>query len=161
MPAAAVPPSVPSTAYFTVTCRPLAADSDTVKSRFAVPLSPSDTLALLIDTVGASSSSWIVSVTDDGFAEAEPDTPPAVVPDTVTCLSASSALLSTADTVTVPVLPVEPAAIVSVGLALRLKSLDIAPLPAAADTVTVICTADAWLSDAVTADTLLSGAPES
>ena len=56
----------------------------------------------------------IVSVCDDGFAEAEPDTPPETVPDTVTCLSASSLALSTADTVTVSVLEVAPAAMVSV-----------------------------------------------
>ena len=55
-----MPPSVVSTAYFTVTCLPLAADSDTVKSRSASPLSPSATLALPMLTVGAASSSVIV-----------------------------------------------------------------------------------------------------
>ena len=112
-------------------------------------------------TVGGSSSSVIVSVCGDGFAKAEPDTPPDAVPDTVTCLFTSSLLLSTADTVTAPVLAVEPAAKRSVLFTLSRKSPDAALAPAAADTATRISAAEAWLSVADTADTLVSGVPAS
>ena len=111
------------------------------------------------DSLGASSSS-MVSVTDAGFADVEPDTPPEVVPDTVTSLSPSDVMLSTAVTVTVPVLAVEPAANVSVVAELRVKSSAAAFVPAAASTSTVICSAEAWLSVAVTVDTLVAGSPD-
>ena len=68
-------------------------------------------------TVGASSSSSIVSVTSAG-----PVTVSVLVaaPETVIVLSGSSRSLSTAVIVTVPVLVVSPAAIVSVVLVLNL-----------------------------------------
>ncbi len=91
MPAVAVP--VPASAYFTVTRCPLAALRDTVNARFAVPLSPSNTLGLSIPTVGESSSSSSVSVA--------PDTAPTwwlfcADAVTVTVRSGSSRALSTA-----------------------------------------------------------------
>ena len=105
-----MPPSVPSTAYFTVTCRPLAADSDTVKSRFVVPLSPSDTLASPIDTVGGSSSSVIVPTPVAAVDDRTALTGPLSVSRTVS--SASSSVSPVTDTVIV--LLVSPAAKVSV-----------------------------------------------
>ena len=151
MPAVAVPP-VPS-AYATVTCRPLAGLSVTVKVRFAEPLFPSVTLGESIDSVGAPSSSVIVSVTDDGCV-----IPCELVaePDTVTLLSASSRALSTAVTVTVPLLLVAPAAMVSVVLLLRLKSPFAVFAPAAAETVTVVCWLDARSRLAVTVAELVA-----
>ena len=62
-------------------------------------------------TVGAASSSVIVSVWPGG---ADTPLPPVAEPETVTVLSGASTMLSTAVTVTVPVLVVAPAAIVSV-----------------------------------------------
>ena len=72
------------------------------------------------------------------------------VPETVTVLFAASVLLSTAVTVTVPVLTVAPAAMVSVLFALRPKSPDTAGLTAAAATVTVVVALDGWFNVAVT-----------
>ena len=60
------------------------------------------------------SSSVMANVTSAGFATP----PPLAVPETVTVLSGASTSLSTAVMVTVPVLTVDPAAIVSVVLAL-------------------------------------------
>ena len=62
-------------------------------------------------TAGALSSSVIVSVRDDG---ADTPLPPDAEPETVTVLSGASTALFTAVRVTVPVLVVWPAAIVSV-----------------------------------------------
>ena len=90
----------------------------------------------------------IVSVTDDGC------TIPwlfVAEPDTVTLLFAATCVLSTAVTVTTPVLLVEPAAIVSVRLLLSEKSPLTAFVLAVADTVTVVAALDAWLKRAVTA----------
>ena len=151
MPDVAVPP-VPS-AYDTVTCRPLAGLRLTVNVRFAEPLFPSVTLGESIDSVGASSSSVIVSVTDDGCVI------PwllVAVPDTVTLLSGSSRVLSTAVIVTVPLLLVLPATMVSVGLALRLKSPFAVFAPAAAATVMVVAADDARSSVAVTVAELVA-----
>ena len=53
---------VPTSAYCTVTCWPLAALNLTVNVRFVEPLSPSVTLGESIDSVGRSSSSVIVPV---------------------------------------------------------------------------------------------------
>ena len=97
-------------------------------------------------TVGVPSSSVMVSVWSEGF-----DTPPPLAePDTVTVLFAASTVLSTAVTVTVPLLAVLPAAIVSVLLADKLKSPDTAGLTALAETVTVTAALDAEDSVAVT-----------
>ena len=151
MPAVAVPP-VPS-AYATVTRLPLAGLRLTVNVRFAEPLFPSVTLGESIDSVGAPSSSVIVSVTDDGCV-----IPCELVaePDTVTLLSASSRVLSTAVTVTVPLLLVAPAAMVSVALLLSLKSPFAVFAPAAAETVTVVCWLDARSRLAVTVAELVA-----
>ena len=71
------------------------------------------------DTVGVPSSSVIVRV---WLAGAATPLPPDAVADTVTCLSGASTSLSTAVTVTAPVLVVDPAAIVRVVFALSAKS---------------------------------------
>ena len=144
---------VPASAQFTVTCRLLAGLSVTVKVRFTDPLSPSFTPGESIDSVGSSSSSVIVRVTADGWVM------PwlfAAVPDTVTLLSSSSAVLSTAVTVTTPALPVLPAAMVSVLFALREKSPDTAFVPAAAATVTVVAALDGRSRLAVTVAELVA-----
>ena len=99
------------------------------------------------DTVGVSSSSVIVSVC---FAGSDTPLPPAAVAETVTCLSGASTSLSAAVTVTVPVLVLEPAAMVRVVSVLRLKSDDVAGDTAAAETVRVTSWLDSALSMAVT-----------
>ena len=98
-------------------------------------------------TEGAASSSRIVSVTLAGAA-----TPlfPLTVADTVTCLSGASVELLTAVTVTVPVLVVAPAAMVSVFVLDKLKSPASALVPAVAATVSVTASLDARFSVAVT-----------
>ena len=98
-------------------------------------------------TVGATSSSSMVSVTADGAA-----TPlfPLTTAETVTSLSGASAVLSTAVTVTVPVLLVSPATMVKVFADDRLKSPDVALVPAAAPTVSVTASLDARFNVAVT-----------
>ena len=103
-------------------------------------------------TVGASSSSVMVSVASDGDS-APP--PPAAVPETVTCLSAESVVFGFAVTVTVPVLAVEPAAMVSVFAVLSVKSAASAPDDdtAAADTVIVVASLETPESVAVTVET--------
>ena len=101
-------------------------------------------------TVGAASSSVMVRVASGGFATL---LPPAAVPETVTVLFGASVGLSTAVTVTVPVLVIEPAAMVRVVVALKVKSPCTAPVPAAAEIVTVTASLDAPDSVAVTADT--------
>ena len=93
-----------------------------------------------------SSSSVIVSVASDGFATP----PPLAIPDTVTSLFGASTALFTAVIVTVPVLAIEPAAIVSVLLVESVKSPETAGFTAAADTVTVTAALDAALRLAVT-----------
>ena len=98
-------------------------------------------------TVGAASSSRIVSVALAGSA-----TPlsPLTVADTVTSLFGASVVSLTAVTVTVPVLVVAPAAIVSVFVLDRLKSPAAAFVPAVAATVSVTASLDARFSVAVT-----------
>ena len=80
------------------------------------------------------------------------------MPETVTCLSGESIVFPFAVTVThgtaIP-LVVFPAAIVSVLLLDRLKSAAIAPVPAAAVTVTVTASVDTLDSVACTVDTPL------
>ena len=97
-------------------------------------------------TVGVPSSSVMVSVWSEGFETP----PPFAVADTVTVLFAVETELSTAVIVTVPVLDVLPAAIVSVLFADRLKSPDTAGLTALAETVTVTAALDVPDSVAVT-----------
>ena len=99
-------------------------------------------------TVGASSSSAMVSVTAAGF-----DTPlsPDATAETVTDLSGPSVASSFAVTVTTPALAVDPAAIVSVFALDSVKSPSAAFVPAAADTVSVTALLDARFSTAVTA----------
>ena len=92
------------------------------------------------------SSSVIVSVLSAG---ATIPFPPVTEPDTVTSLSSASTALFTAVTVTVPVLVVSPAAIVSV-VPLCLKSPDTAGETGVAETVTVADSPDAALRVAVT-----------
>ena len=98
-------------------------------------------------TPGAASSSRIVSVTSAG--DATPLSPPTVA-DTVTSLSGASTVLSTAVTVTAPVLVVAPAAMVSVFVLDRLKSVSAAFVPAVAATVSVTAALDARFNVAVT-----------
>ena len=83
----------------------------TVETVFAVPPSSMVDGDSTSVASGGPSSSRIVSVTPSGFAT---PLPPAAVPETVTRMSGSSPLLSTAVIVTVSALVVEPAAIVSV-----------------------------------------------
>ncbi len=70
--------------------------------------------------------------------------------ETVTDLSGASTALFTALIVTVPVLVVDPAAMVSVSFALSVKSAPTAGDTAAADTMSVTFSLDAPLSVAVT-----------
>ena len=97
-------------------------------------------------TAGPTSSSVIVSVCGDG---SDTPFPPEADPETVTVLSGASTALSTAVNVTVPVLVVAPAAIVSV-VPLCVKSPATAGETAVEDTVTVTDSLDAALSLAVT-----------
>ena len=104
-------------------------------------------------TVGRASSSVSVSVTSDGD-DSRP-WPPVTVPETVTDLFGESTAFPFAVTVTVPVLVIEPAGIVSIFAVLRSKSAPTAPVPAAAATVTVTASPD-WLDRvAVTVETPL------
>ena len=100
------------------------------------------------DTAGVASSSVIVSVCGAGAATPRP---PDTVADTVTDLSGASTWLFTAVMVTVPVLPVEPAEIVSVA-PLCARSPATAGDTAEADTDTVTASLDVPLSAAVTVD---------
>ena len=100
-------------------------------------------------TSGRSSSSVMVSVT---LAGAVAPLPPATVAETVTVLSGASVALSTAVTVTAPVLVVSPDAIVRV-VPDNAKSPAAAGATAAADTVTVVASVAARSSVAVTVDT--------
>ena len=100
----------------------------------------------------------IVRVALDGFAT---PLPPAAVADTVTDLFAAMALLSTAVTVTNPVLVVAPAAIVSVVAVLSVKSPDTAGDTAAAATVSVVAAVVRCESVAVTVETPPSSEIES
>ena len=97
--------------------------------------------------VDADSSSTIVSVLDEGCVIPSVF---AAIPDTVTFRLSSSSALLTAEIVTVPVLVVASAAIVSTLLVLSVKWLAIAGLTADAETATVVFAADGWSSIAVT-----------
>ena len=98
-------------------------------------------------TPGAASSSSIVSVT---LAGAAIPLSPLTAAVTVTSLSGASTASSTAVTVTVPVLLVAPAAMLSVVVLDRLKSPAAAFVPAAAATVSVTASLDARFRLAVT-----------
>ena len=99
------------------------------------------------DTVGVASSSVIVRVRLDG---ADTPRPPVTVADTVTDLFGASTALFTALILTVRVLVVAPAAIVSVSLLLSVKSEATAGETAVADTTSVTFSLDGPLSVAVT-----------
>ena len=88
-----------------------------------------------------------MSAASAGFATPRP---PAAAAEMVTDLSAVAAPLLTAVTVTVPVLCIAPAGIVSVRPALSLKSPATAGDTGAADTVSVSASLDGLLSMAVT-----------
>ena len=135
-----------------------AADTVSVTASLETPLSvavtvvepsfsPIDEVPSTSDTVGVSSSSVIVRVSSVGFAT---PLPPAAVAETVTCFSGASTSLSTAVIVTVPVLAVSPAAMVSVVLSLSVKSSATAGSTGAAETVSVTASLDTALSVAVT-----------
>ena len=137
---------------------PRAAETDTITAAVTAVLRPALTDATppssaideddrINDTVGAPSSSRIVSLASDGFATP----PPAAVPDTVTVLSAEFTALSLAVIVTTPVLVVSPAAMVSVLAGLSVKSPTAAPAPGAAETDTITAALAGPLSVAVTA----------
>ena len=132
----------------TVTCLPLSASSVTWNDNAVVePAAPSFTLGEEIDTAGASSSSAMVRVR---FAGPVTRSSLAALPETVTLLSCSSFVLSTAAMVTVPLLVVAPAAMVSVFAVLSAKSPAAAFAPADAATVTVVSAVHALSSVAVT-----------
>ena len=116
------------------------------------PASATDPGASTSVAVGRASSSASVSV---AFAGAAIPLPPVAVPEMVTRLSGESTALSAAVIVTVPVLAVAFAAMVSVVSPLRLKSPSTAPdaATAAAATVTVTASLDVPLSAALTVAT--------
>ena len=147
----------PASVQSTVARAVAAAESRTVNRRtVVVPDGPSTTPAEAALSVGRAvppSSSAIVSATGSGFvAPCAFD----AVPDTVRLLFGSSRSLSTAVTVTTPVLAVSPAAIASVLFALTAKSPASAPAPAANATVTVVARTDAGLIVAVTVAALFA-----
>ena len=132
----------------TITCLPLAASSVTANDNAAVePAAPSFTLGEEIDTAGASSSSAMVRVR---FAGPVTRSSLTALPETMTVLSCSSFALSTAAIVTVPLLTVSPAAMVSVFAVLSAKSPSAAFVPAAAVIVTFVSAVHALSSFAVT-----------
>ena len=101
----------------------------------------------MVDSVAAESSSMIVNVRGDGASNPGG---PVTVPATVTCSSGPSASSSNAVTVTVPVLAVLPARMVSSRFALSAKSSESAGDTADAETVTVTSLVVTRLSCAVT-----------
>ena len=144
-PAAAVAPVAPTV---TVTASLEAPESVAVTvAAFDAPLSSIVAGDSASAAVGSASSSSIVNVTLDGAAI---PLPPVNVAETVTDLSGASVASFLAVTVTVPVLVVEPAAIVSSVALDRLKSPAAAFAPAAAATVSVTASLDPWFSTAVT-----------
>ena len=104
---------------------------------------PSDSVA-----VGSASSSRIVIGTSP--ASVAPS-PPLTVAEMVTVLSGESTVLPFAVTVTAPVLALAPAAMVSVALALKVKSAVVAGDTGVAVTVNVVVTETLRLKTAVTA----------
>ena len=126
---------------------PLAALSVTSNVRVTEPLSPSVTLGEEMERDGSASSSVMVRVTLEGSAA---PLVPLTTADTLTDLSAASAVLSLAVIVTAPELEVPPAAMVRVLFELKEKSPETAGETAAADTVSVTVSLDSPLRDAVT-----------
>ena len=124
----------------------VAADDSVAVTVLEPPLSEIEDGLNTSVTVGASSSSVIVSVWFAGFETL----PPLATPEIVTVLFGVSTELSTAVIVTVPVLVVAPAAIDSVLAVERLKSPATAGLTAVAETVTVTAWLDALDNVAVT-----------
>ena len=118
-----------------------------VSSNTALAPSVTEPVSAAIVTAGRSSSVMVRVTSSGGRTTVAPtDT----VPDTVTCLFSVSSVSSSAVTVTDPVLSVAPAANVSTGLSLNLKSPASAGNTAAADTVTVNSALWAFCSLAVT-----------
>jgi len=97
--------------------------------------------------VGSSSLSAMVNVRLAGSAT---PLPPDAAAWTVNILSGVSTLLSTAVMVTVPVLVVSPAAMVRIGLLLKVKSSATAGATGSTDTVRVVASPDSLSSVAVT-----------
>ena len=111
-------------------------------------LSSFSTLSASVEnSTPATSSLRMVRPTSSGLATPRP---PLAVADTVKALSSSARPLSTAETVTVPVLVVAPAEMVSVLPLLRLKSLAVAGATAVAATVRVTSSLEGPLKRAVT-----------
>ena len=151
VPAVAVP-ALSSIATATLTSWSLAGASVTVQVSLFIfegsPGPPSATFGESTNSVGVDerSSSRIVNVTTAGAATSSLPT----LPDTVTDLSNSASALSTAAIVTVPLLVIAPAAMVSFLFVLRVKSPASALVPAAAETVTVVAAPTARDNVAVT-----------
>ena len=149
-PATAPAPAAASTVTVTASLEAPESVAETVDTP---PLSDTDVDDSPSATVGNASSSLSVNVTSEGAAT---PLPPETVPETVTDLSGESTEFPCAVIVTLPVLVVSPAAIVSfVRLDSSVKSSATAPAPAAAATVTVTASLDAPESVAVTAETPL------
>ena len=149
-PATAPAPAAASTVTVTASLEAPESVAETVDTP---PLSDTDVDDSPSATVGNASSSLSVNVTSEGAAT---PLPPETVPETVTDLSGESTEFPCAVIVTLPVLVVSPAAIVSfVRLDSSVKSSATAPAPAAAATVTVTASLDAPESVAVTAATPL------
>ena len=122
------------------------------ESAAVVPAAPSATLAAPTETVGGGSLSMIVRVRAGGS-----NAPPDAVPDTVTLSSASSRASSDAATVTVPVLAVSPAAMVSIVAADRVKS----PTTAGGTAVTITVTATAAAAAGLIVAVIMASPPPS
>ena len=116
-----------------------AAELSTAVSVATPPFSEIDEEERTSDAIVAPSSSRMARATSGGSAAPRP---PDAAPETVTRLSAESTLLSAATIVTVPVLAVRPAAMISTASALRVKSPGTAFVPGAADTVTVTASSE-------------------
>ena len=128
----------------------------TVTVRSASSVAPSETLvgeSVSVTFVDVASSSVIVSVCGSGCVTPWPF---AARPVTVTGRLPSSVALSFAVTVTVPVLTVSSAAMVSTVVPLRSKSSAAVPVPGEADTVIVVSSLDGWSRVAVTVLTRLA-----
>ena len=123
------------------------ADTVTVRSDPAASSATVDRSTVSVTIVATGSSSVIVSVTSPGGVRS-PSL--AASPDTVTCWSPPPRSLSLAVIVTVPLLVVSPASIVSTGSSLSVKSLATAGDTGDADTVTSMSSIDGLSRVAVT-----------
>ena len=152
VPSSAVPPATETVTRTSSVRAPSSKAARTVTRR-AGPVAFSATRsgdAVRVTTVEGSSSSVIVKVTGPGWSTAWAFL---AVPDTVTSLSGASTTLSSDATVTVPVLTVFPAAMVSVRFALSVMSPGTAGGTGDAVTVTVVASLDATSRVAVTTTT--------